>query len=293
MFCKNCGSEIENGAKFCNNCGSPQETPTAAPIYDNTVQPAPQQTVPVYENPTQPTVTPVAPQQDTPQYNSSVPYNPNGNLQPPVQAKKSSKGCIVAIIVVAVVFVLSIIGIVALIVSNVSTDTDNYTSDGVTLFDDSVTASNTPSAEYTAIFEDNNIAQAPAVFVGLDSRAFACIDSDGMIENMEFGYDGDTIKELVDTIYYPINDYSDDVLSVLDESFKESFAPADELDCCTVTYSKTADYYIITVHSTDLDNVLNLTDLSDAGVITYDGFALSLSMDETATGLIADGYVER
>ena len=27
MFCKNCGSELQEGMKFCNNCGTPVETP--------------------------------------------------------------------------------------------------------------------------------------------------------------------------------------------------------------------------------------------------------------------------
>ena len=291
MFCKNCGSEIDNNAKFCNNCGAPQEVaPVAAPVYEKPVQPAPQPTVPTYEAPAQPTAAPVAPQQTPPQYNSSVPYNPNGNLHPPVQTKKSSKGCIVAILIVVALFALIIVGSIIFAVVGFS---DSTTSDDSSYSSDISAITDTPNAEYTAIFTDNNIIEAPAVFIGLDSRAFAIIDDDGMIEKMEFGYDGDKIKELVNTIYYPIGDYTDDVITVLDETFRETFAPAEELDCCTVTYEQTADYYIITVHSIDLNNISNLTKLSDAGVITYDGFAAYLSIDVTADNLTSQGYVER
>ena len=31
-FCKNCGSSIEDGAKFCENCGTPFEAPVAEPV---------------------------------------------------------------------------------------------------------------------------------------------------------------------------------------------------------------------------------------------------------------------
>lgn len=290
MFCKNCGSEIDNNAKFCNNCGAPQEVaPVAAPVYEDPVQPTPQPTVPTYETSAQPTVAP-APQQTPPQYNSSVPYNPNGNLQPPVQAKKSSKGCIVAILVVVALFALIIVGSIIFAVVGFS---DSSTSDDSSYSSDISVITDTPNAEYTAIFTDHNIVEAPAVFIGLDSRAFAIVDEDGMIEKMEFGYDGDKIKELVDTIYYPISGLTEDVISALDDTFRETFAPAEELDCCTVTYEQTADYYIITVHSIDLNNIVNLTELSDVGVVTYDGFATYLSIDVTADNLISQGYVER
>lgn len=290
MFCKNCGREIDNNAKFCNNCGAPQEVaPVAAPVYENPVQPTPQPTVPTYEAPAQPTAAP-APQQTPPQYNNSVPYNPNGNLHPPVQTKKSSKGCIVAILIVVALFALIIVGSIifaAVSFSSSSTSGDSSYSSDISAITD------TPNAEYTAIFTDNNIIEAPALFLGLDSRAFAIIDDDGMIEKMEFGYDGDKIKELVDTIYYPITGLTEDVISVLDDTFRETFAPAEELDCCTVTYEQTADYYIITVHSTGLDSIANLSDLSEIDVITYDGFATYLSIDVTADNLTSQGYVER
>ena len=63
-FCKNCGSSIEDGAKFCENCGTPIEAPVAKPAS----QPAPQ---PVQAQPVQ--------SQSTTQYQSSqVPEGTNG-----------------------------------------------------------------------------------------------------------------------------------------------------------------------------------------------------------------------
>ena len=39
-FCKNCGSSIEDGAKFCENCGTPIEAPVAQPAAQPAVDPS-------------------------------------------------------------------------------------------------------------------------------------------------------------------------------------------------------------------------------------------------------------
>lgn len=37
MFCRNCGKEIENGARFCPQCGANQENGTAQPQYQQPI----------------------------------------------------------------------------------------------------------------------------------------------------------------------------------------------------------------------------------------------------------------
>ena len=59
MFCKNCGTKIEEGLKFCPNCG----TPVAAPAQQT---PPPQQQTPppqqgYYQQPSQPAYQPAQP----------------------------------------------------------------------------------------------------------------------------------------------------------------------------------------------------------------------------------------
>ena len=307
MFCNNCGKELENGAKFCNNCGAQQQI-------SNTVEPQPafqESTATPVSQPvesaqsTVPYAQPANNQQNSPQYSNSVPYNPNANLVPPVKAKKSSTGCIIGIIIAAVVGVIIIAGIiiVALISYNtVKGDTDE-TAIGITFeteameedfdVDIDININDSPNPEYTEIFSSNNIVDSPTAFIGLDVRTFASVDDEGIIEKMEFAHDGDVIKELVDTIYYPVSDYSDTVVDSIDKAMKEAFSNADKLDCCTVEYKITDDYYITTIHSTELNNVANLASLSAEEVLTYDGFAAFLSMEQTANNLISQGYVEK
>ena len=49
MFCKNCGKELANDAKFCDACGATM----AAPAVETPVQQAPVQQVPVQQVPVQ------------------------------------------------------------------------------------------------------------------------------------------------------------------------------------------------------------------------------------------------
>ncbi len=288
MFCKYCGNQIDDNAKFCNNCGASQDKPVASyepetARQEANAQPAPQQN----------TTTPQ--QESTAQ---SVPFNANApvNQQAVAKASKKSNGCIIAILIAVGLAVLLVIGLIILAVIgfNISKDNIENLADSYSVaVEENIAYEINP--EYSEIFESNYIVDTPALFIGLDSRAFANIDADGTIDKMEFGYDesSDTIKELIETVYYPISEYDDASIKSLDKAMKETFADADELDCCTVTYSNTSDYYVITIQSTDLDNTLNLSALSEAKVLTYDGFSLKLSMDNTANGLIAQGYVEK
>lgn len=288
MFCKNCGKELENSAKFCDNCGAPQtEMPVSQP--DVAKDYAPQNTVPqgVTQN------NPV---------NASVPYNANAPQQP-IKPKKSSTGCIVAIIIACVIFALAVIGVIGIIVFSVNTSKDVASNPEFTLSDDLDVSDyvdenvevqdDVANADYLEIFSSHNIVDSPSLFIGLESRAFASVLEDGTIDKMEFAYDNDTVEELIETIYYPIADVDESLVDDLDKSMKESFADADALDFCTVTYETTSDYYIIKIHSTEMDNATNLKALSDASVLVYDGFLTSLSMDQTADNLISDGYIER
>ena len=56
MFCKNCGTKIEEGLKFCPNCGTQVQAPAAAPALQT---PPPQQGY--YQQPAQPAYQPAQP----------------------------------------------------------------------------------------------------------------------------------------------------------------------------------------------------------------------------------------
>ena len=102
MFCSNCGTNNNEGAKFCSGCGAPMGVNNAAPV-----EPTP--VAPVYA--------PVEPQ--TPVY---APVEPVAPAPAPQKPKKNNTGLIVGIIV----GVLVVIGaVIAVLFATGTFDTDS------------------------------------------------------------------------------------------------------------------------------------------------------------------------
>lgn len=96
-FCKNCNTQMDDGAKFCLNCGTPADSPgSPQPQQPPPPPPPPQQPPPQYQQP---------PQQYPPQqYQQQPGYPPQG---PP--KKKGSKKLLIPIIAVAVVAIIAVV----------------------------------------------------------------------------------------------------------------------------------------------------------------------------------------
>lgn len=94
MFCRKCGQEIREGAKFCTKCGT--AVPTPKPVQQQPVQPRPVQQQPVQPKPVQP-----------------KPVQQQPVQQPP--KKKKGAGPIIALVVCAIVLLLLIGGLLVAI----------------------------------------------------------------------------------------------------------------------------------------------------------------------------------
>ena len=293
MFCNNCGNKLEDGAKFCNNCGAPQEVApqAAAPQYNAQPQAVPD---------TQPNAQP-DPQPTAPQYQNTVPYNPNANLQPPVQAKKTSTGCIVAIIVAIVLGLALIVGIgtMAIIFYGASQQAPTSISNDISFADDSeVSDSSDLDADvvtgltYEEVFSSNYIVEAPALFRTAETCSFAYAETDGYVEKSEYGYEDDVIMEMVDTYYFPLGDYTQEEADAYATLMKSDFSAEESLDFCTVTYSTTNNYFIATVKYTDVDDKENLKEMQNVGLLDEGDFDY-LSMEETEKNYLEIGFVKK
>ena len=116
MFCRKCGTPIENGAKFCNKCGAPVAQDNNQSAFQPPVTNRPQ------VNNQQPIQPPVA---NRPQVNNQQPIQPPVVNRPQMnnqktfgQPKKEKKGSktapIIAIASIVVVFIVSLILIIGL-----------------------------------------------------------------------------------------------------------------------------------------------------------------------------------
>ena len=150
----------------------------------------------------------------------------------------------------------------------------------------------TANETYTEIFNSRYIVEMGALFRGLDSAEFAIVRDGDMIEKLQYGYENDIIKEMINTLYYPVSDMDDAQKSALDATVKENLAACTSADFCSVTYNMGNLYYTVELHFTDLDSSENLQKMYEFGLINESG-ANYISMQQTEANLIADGYVKK
>lgn len=264
MFCPKCGKEIPEETKFCNHCGAEQGG-------GNSVK-----------------------QQEK---------SPGG--------KNKINPIILSLIVVVVMGLFGRFVIAPMMLTDGNSDGDTVqttapvqdpdgtpdeTSDEPGKDDSS--DSNTPvvNSDYAEIFSSRYIVESPALFFGLDSAAFASAYNTvngETVEKLEFGYKNDVIKEMICTVYISVSDYSDEEKQALEEENKDLIAELDALDCCEVTSNMGNNFYIVTIHCTDIDNASNLQALVNEGFELADEGATYLSMSKTESELLADGYVKK
>lgn len=149
-----------------------------------------------------------------------------------------------------------------------------------------------PSAAYNEIFTSRNIIEMAPMFFMMDAAAFATVSDEGMIEKMEYGYKDDVVQELINSLYYPVSEMTDDQKTQLDSGVKETLVSYTDLSFCEATFDMGDTYYIVRLHFTDLDTIENVKALSDLGLITGDDSGL-ISMKESETALLAAGYIKR
>ena len=150
----------------------------------------------------------------------------------------------------------------------------------------------TVNPEYEELFTSRYIVEMPPLFLMMDSAAFATVNDEGMIEKMEYGYKDDVVKEMINTLYYPISEMTEDQKTLLDSSVKEALASYTDLSFCEASFDMGNSYYTVKLHFTGLDTAENVKALSDLGLVTGDTSGL-ISMKESETALLANGYIKR
>ncbi len=257
MFCSNCGKQIADESKFCDGCGAKQGA-------DNSVNSDPNETVDSTQN---------------------APITPNSQVQ------KSPKKKANVFIVLAVVLVAFLIGKFAIAPSMVSDGGSGSSSGSQTQTTNKNSGSSVDSANpaYDAIFDDTYIVHFQTFF-NMEMENFAMKKDDGIIACADYGYKDDVVKQWVETVYIPVSEYTDAQKAEVETTFKAQFASIDALNCCTVTYKMSTNYFTITCTYSNVDQASNYAELYSAGILQTNTF---ISMSATETTLLGQGFVKK
>ncbi len=204
--------------------------------------------------------------------------------QPENAPKKNSNIIIVLVIALCAFFIGKFV-----IAPSFSSDSDNDTSNQVSqsqLIDNNGGASN---PTYDAIFDGTGIVHWQTFF-GMNTKSFAFKNDEGNILCADYGYTDDVVKEYVETLYFPISEYTEAEKTELQNVKKSQFAAVDALNCCTVTYKMGTYYFSVTCTYTDVDKAENYSELYNAQILESNTW---ISMSAMERSLLNQGFVKK
>ena len=259
MFCSNCGKQIPDNVKFCNYCGAQQQAIDAAVHAPQTAQNQ-QRTVDVQK-------------------------------QRPVKTQKKKPNIIVALAVVVCAFLLGKFLIAPSMTSDSGdgSNTGNQGSQSQQMGGSNGSSVQTANPAYEAIFDDTYIVHFQTMF-NMEMKSFALKQADGIICCADYGYKDDAVKQWVETMYIPVESYTDTQKAELETTMKAQFAAVDGLNCCTVTYKMGTNYFTITCTYSDVDQPENYSELYNAQILQANTF---ISMSATETALLSQGFIKK
>lgn len=120
-------------------------------------------------------------------------------------------------------------------------------------------------------------------------RGTLVLDYSYIVDVQEFGYENNIIKEMIETVYIDVSDYSYSQQQQVLDSMKESYEGVDVYGFA-VTNELVGDYVVSTLRMWDMDDPETLAGLRDAGLVGGDPSSDVVYFDASAESMISAGY---
>ena len=146
------------------------------------------------------------------------------------------------------------------------------------------------SYTFDDIFTERLIIQAPSLFLMKDRYAYAAVTTDGIVDCIEYGAEGDVICDWVETIYFPLAGVTQEEYATMQDRLHSIYDVIDAELFASVSYDYMTSYYKMTLKITDLDNPNYVHRLVDLGLLTEQMDIISISLTEQS--LLAQGYLK-
>ena len=155
-----------------------------------------------------------------------------------------------------------------------------------------------PTPEYVEIVQEFGYDDISYSYPGLESASFAHIIDEYTLEVLTFGYSGDKVKTMTDSVFYNLEGLDQDSIDYLVETIDEGMEPFRKLDFCTVEFGEEDDsFYRLKVEYKDMDSNDHIKKVVDLGglQLTEDSADIVqyLSLKDTADALVSGGWTRR
>lgn len=285
-FCPNCGEKLDDNAKFCTRCGYIVNTGGS-----QQTNPSQQQGYSVHQEP------------------------PLNSQEPPKKEANKVLKIVASVVVFLVVFGIARAASQALVSHLLRDDskTTSYESEetlaekeqeliddleaideeyGTDVMGESDVRVSNP--EYVSIFTERGIVEQSALASsGLTTGEYVLANPDGLVDKMEYGYENDTVKTIVETVYYPLSALGTNDKEAIDAAMQEEFIAAEALPFVTILYEIEGEYYKITITIEELDTPKNISAAVDAGILQVDSTVLYISYRQSQELLESSGYIQK
>lgn len=130
-----------------------------------------------------------------------------------------------------------------------------------------------------------------ATIFSTSNRAAYVAEVNGMYDVQEFGYDGDTIKQMTETLYIDVYGYTEDQQQSVLKSMEDSFAHVESIEDAYIYVELYDNYVVTTIMMDNLDNPQNLKEFISAGLISSsEKNPAMISFSQSAQMLKNGGY---
>lgn len=142
----------------------------------------------------------------------------------------------------------------------------------------------------TYMWDEYGIEHYASVF-STSNRAAYVAEVNGMYDVQEFGYDGDTIKQMTETLYIDVYGYTDAQQQSVLKSMEDSFAHVADIEDAYIYCELYDDYVITTIMMENLDDPQKLKTFISAGLISSsEPNPAKISFAQSAQMLANGGY---
>lgn len=126
-----------------------------------------------------------------------------------------------------------------------------------------------------------------------NSGWYAARLADGIINDIEYAYEGDRIVNMEENLHVDLSKYTAEQIQTLEDTYQVYVDAAESLSCAKASIRYTDKWFIFRSEIWDLDSPENIAAVSNAGLLVTEDGAEYISISLTEEDLLSQGYIKR